>query len=80
MPYLQGCDRYKYYGSPNQIQNQIRLDLLVVIDTKIQYHYGKKANFVSQNQIQIQIGLVLFVGPIHMTIRRNLEFGHHFAR
>ena len=23
----QGCDRYKYFGSPNQIRNQIRLVL-----------------------------------------------------
>ena len=35
---LQGCDRYKYLGSPNQIQNQIRLILLVQTDTKIPYH------------------------------------------
>ena len=25
IPRRQGCDRYKYFGSPNQIQNQIRL-------------------------------------------------------
>ena len=60
---MQGCDRYKAFVSPNQIQNQIRLVLLVLIDTKIQYHYGKMANFVSPNQIQIQIGLVHLVGP-----------------
>ena len=57
----QGCDRYKYFGSPNQIQNHIRLDLLVLTDTKIRYHYRKVAKFVSPNQIQIQIGLVLLV-------------------
>ena len=34
----QGCDRDKYFGSPNQIQNQIRLVLLVLPDTKIGYH------------------------------------------
>ena len=34
----QGCDRYKYFGSPNQIQNQIRLVLMVLPDTKICYH------------------------------------------
>ena len=60
---VQGCDRYKYFGSLNQIQNQMRLVLLVLTDTKIQYHYGKMANFVSPNQIQIQIGLVLLVRP-----------------
>ena len=59
----QGCDRYKYFGSPNQIQIQIRLVLLVLTDTKIHYHYGKMAKFVSRNQIQIQIGLVLLVQP-----------------
>ena len=57
----QGCDRYKYVGSLNQIQNQIRLVLKVLTDTNIQYHCGKMANFVSRNQIQIQIGLVLLV-------------------
>ena len=35
---IQGCDRYKYFGSPNQIQNQIRLVLLILTDTKIRYH------------------------------------------
>ena len=59
----QGCDRYKYLGSPNQIQNQIRLVLLVLTDTKIRYHYGKMANFVSPNQVQLQIGLVILVRP-----------------
>ena len=39
------------------------LVLLVLTDTKIRYHYGKMANFVSPNQIQIQIGLVLLVRP-----------------
>ena len=29
----QGCNRYKYFGSPNQIQNQIGLVLLVWPDT-----------------------------------------------
>ena len=57
----QGCDRYKDFVSPNQIQNQIRLVLLVLTDTKIQYQKGEMANFVSPNQIQIQIGLVLLV-------------------
>ena len=57
----QGCDRYKYFGSLNQIKNQIRLVLLVLTDTKIQYHYEKTANCVSPNQIQIQIRLVLLV-------------------
>ena len=61
--YTQGCDRYNYFGSPNQIQNPIRLVLLVLTDTKIRYHYGKMANFVSPNQIQIQIWLVLMVRP-----------------
>ena len=60
-PGQQGCDRYKYFGSPNKIQNQIRLVLLVLTDTKIQYHYGKMANFVFPNQIQDQIGFVLLV-------------------
>ena len=46
-----------------QIQNQIRLVLLVLTDTKIQYHYGKMANFVSPNQMQIQIGFDLLVQP-----------------
>ena len=46
-----------------RIQNQIRLVLLFLTDTKIRYHYGKMVNFVSPNQIQIQIGLVLFVRP-----------------
>ena len=32
---IQGCDRYKDFGSPNQIQNQIGLVLLVLTDTKI---------------------------------------------
>ena len=59
----QGCDRYKYFGSPNQIQNQIRLVLLVLTNTKIRYHYGKMSNFVSPNQLQIQIELVLLVQP-----------------
>ena len=59
----QGCDRNKYFGSPNQMQNQIRLVLLVLTDTKIWYHLGEKANFVYPNQIQIQIGLVLLVRP-----------------
>ena len=36
---------------------------MVLTDTKIQYHYGKMENFVSPNQIQIQIGLVLMVRP-----------------
>ena len=31
---VQGCDRYKYFGSPNQIQNQIRLVLLVLVRYK----------------------------------------------
>ena len=57
----QGYDQIKYYGSPNLIQNQIRLVLLVLTDTMIQYHYGKISNFVFPNQIQIQIGLVLLV-------------------
>ena len=35
---VQGCDRYKYFGSTNQIQNQTRLVPLVLTDTKIQYH------------------------------------------
>ena len=60
---MQCCDRYKYFGSPNQIQDQITLVLLVLTDTKIQYHYGKMTNFVSPNQIQIQIGLVVLVWP-----------------
>ena len=47
----QGCDRCKYFGSPNKIQNQIRLVLLVLTYTKIRYHYGKMANFVSPNQL-----------------------------
>ena len=34
----QVCDRCKYFGSPNQIQIQIRLVLLVLSDTKIHYH------------------------------------------
>ena len=59
--YDQGCDRY--FGSPNQIQIQIRLVLLILTHTKIKYHYGKMGNFVSPNQIQIQIGLVLLVRP-----------------
>ena len=59
----QGCDRYKYFASLNPIQNQIRLVLFVLTDTKIQYHYRKMVNFVSPNQIQIQIGLVLLVRP-----------------
>ena len=59
----QGCDRYKYFGSLNPIQNQIRLVLLVLTDTKIRYHYGQMTNFVSPNQMQIQIGLVLLVRP-----------------
>ena len=59
----QGCNRYKYLGSPNQIQDQIRLVLLVLNDTKIRYHYGKMANYVSPNQIQIRIGLVFLVRP-----------------
>ena len=67
MLHRQGGDRYKYFGSPNQIQNQFRLVLLVLLVltvTKIRYHYGKMANCVSLNQIQIQIGLVLLVRPI----------------
>ena len=36
---------------------------MVLTDTKIRYHYEKMANFVSPNQIQIQIGLVLLVRP-----------------
>ena len=59
----QGCDRYKYFGSPNLIKNQIRLVLLVLTDTNIRYHWGEMAKFVSPNQIQIQIGLVLLVRP-----------------
>jgi len=59
----QGCDRYKDFGSPNPIQNQIWLVLLILTDTKIRYHYGKMANSVSPNQIQIQIRLVLLVRP-----------------
>ena len=31
----QGCDQYKYFGYPNQMQNQIRLVLLVLTDKKI---------------------------------------------
>ena len=57
----QGCDRFKYFGSQNQIQNQIRLVLVVLTNTKIKYHSGKMLNFVSPNQIQIQIGLVPLV-------------------
>ena len=68
----QGWDRYKYFGSLNHIENQIRLVLLVLSDTKIRYHYGKMANFVSPNQIQIQIGLVLLVRLMHVTICHNL--------
>ena len=59
--HYQGCDRYKCFGSPNQIQNQIRLVFLVLTDTKIQYYHGKMANFVSPNQMQNQIRLVLLV-------------------
>ena len=59
----QGCDRCKDFGSLNQMQNQIRLVLLVLTDTKIPYHYGKMANFVFLNQIQNQIRLVLLVQP-----------------
>ena len=34
----QSCDLYKDFVSPNQLQNQIRLVLLVLADTKIRYH------------------------------------------
>ena len=61
--YRQGCDRCKYFGSPNKIQNQNRLVLLLLTDSKIRYHFMKMANFVSPSQIQIQIGLVLLVRP-----------------
>ena len=60
---MEGCDRYKDFVSPNKIQNQIRLVLLVLADTKIGYHNWKMENFVSPNQIKIQIRLVLLVRP-----------------
>ena len=68
--YMQGCDRYKYFRSLNQIQNQIKLVLLVLTDTKIRYHYGKMANCVSPNRSKL--GWFFWFGPIHVTIRRNL--------
>ena len=49
------------FVSPNQIQNHIRLVLLVLTNTRIRYHQGTLANFVSPSQIQIQIVLVLLV-------------------
>ena len=35
---IQGWDRYKYFGSLNQIENQKRLVLLFLTDTKIRHH------------------------------------------
>ena len=50
--------------------------LLVLTDTKIRYHYGKMANFVYPNQIQIQIGLVPLVQPDTLDDTSNLGCLH----
>ena len=61
----QGYYRYKYFGYPNQIQDQIRLVLFVLTDTKIRYHYGKMANFVSH--VTICRNLIVIVIVDHTT-------------
>ena len=70
----QGCYRYKYFGSPNQIQNQVRLVLLVLTDTKIWYHStGKWKILYLLTRYRAKLGWFFWFGPIHVMIRRNLE-------
>ena len=71
-PSMQGCDRYKYFGSQNQIQNQIRLVLLVLTDSKILYHYGKWQIVYLQTRYRSKLGWFFWFGLIHVRIHRNL--------
>ena len=75
MAHIQGCDLYKYFGSSNQIQNQIRLVILVLTDTKIWYHnFGKWQILYLRTRYRSKLGWFFWFGPIHVTIRRNLDY------
>ena len=72
---FQGCDRHRYFGSPNgpnQIQNQIRLVLLVLTDKRYDTTMRKWQILYLRTRYRSKLGWFFWFGPIHVMMRRNL--------